>query len=133
MPTLNQNNDTETFKIDSRGFLYLKLYREANYNTLTVESLNKYLDTISNVCDKNAKAILVDIRDIFGVVSIDYPCYRLLSKDIRLKNVCQKMAFVTNSLPLQLKINNYITKYNPNVRTRVFKYLNDGVDYCKSA
>ncbi len=132
MPTLNKSKHSETFYIDSRGFLYLKLYRQNYYNQLTLEKLNEYIGVISNMCNKTTSSILVDVRDIFGVVRIDHDCLDLLAKDIRLKKVCKKVAFLTNSLPLALKIRNYITKYHPTVHTRVFNHMEEGIDFCKN-
>ena len=132
MRTLNNTNQTETFHIDSRGFLYLKFYRENNYNLLTVQLLNKYLKVISNICEKTTSCILVDLRGVFGIVSVEKPCLMLLAKDIRLETVCKKIAFVTNSLPLRLKINNYITMHHPIVHTKVYSDIDDGIDFCKN-
>jgi hypothetical protein len=131
MPNHTKTNQTETFYIDSRGFLYLKFSRENNYNSLTVTQLNKYLAFISNICNQTTTSILIDLRGVFGIVSISQPCLRLFAKDIQLKTVCNKIAFITNSLPLSLKINNYITMHHPNIYTKVYNNIEDGIDFCK--
>lgn len=130
MQTFTKTRSTETFCIDSRGFLHLKFRSENNYILLRFEELNHYIDAISKICNSNVSSILVDIRDITGLVSIDFPCYRLLAKDTRLKAVCTKLAFVSNSHHLSLKIENYIAMHKPKVRTRVFNDLEDGINYC---
>lgn len=132
MSTINNNYPDETFCIDNRRFLYLKFCKQNKYNALTYTKLNKHLDAISKFCNKNTTSALVDVRDIFGVISIDYSCLKLLAKDIRLKKGFKKIAFITNSIPLKYKIDNYIRKYNPNVLTRVYNNIDDGIDFCIS-
>lgn len=132
IPDINYPASTQTFHIDKYGILYLNLHGESKYNLLTIERLNNYIDSISKICDNSAESILIDLRNIYGVISIEASCFNLLAKDMRLKTVCRKMAFITNSLPLTLKIDNYITKYHPNIRTRVFNYVEDGIDFCKN-
>lgn len=132
MPTINNNYQDDTFYIDERGFIYLKLCRQNKYNLITLEQLNTHIEILSNICDKNTSSILVDIRDVFGLFSVDFRCFTLLAKDIRLKTVCNKIAFITNSFPINIKINNYIEKFKPTVKTRVFKYIDDGIDFCIS-
>lgn len=132
MPTISTKNETETFYIDFRGFLYLKFISDTNYNFITVEQLNKYLDITSKICNKKTPSILIDLRDVRGIVSFADPCFKLLAKDIRLKTVCNKIAIITNSLALSLKLNNYITMYRPDVLTKVYNGLDDGINFCKN-
>ena len=132
MPNISHKNQTETFYIDFRGFLHLKFISDTNYNAITVELLNRYLYIISKTCNQNTPSVIIDLRDVHGIVSIADPCFKLLAKDIRLKTVCNKIAFITNSLTLTLKINNYITMYRPNVHTKVYKSIDDGIDFCKN-
>lgn len=131
MPTKSYIIPNETFYIDHRGFIYLKFYRANKYNLITIDQLNEQIEVFSNIFDKNTSSILVDIRDIFGLFSVDFRCFRLLAKDIRLKKVCNKIAFITNSDPLNIKINNYINKFRPTIKTRVFRYIDDAIDFCK--
>jgi hypothetical protein len=130
MQTFTNTRSTETFYIDSRGFLYLKFYSTNNYSLLTADQLNEYLDPISNICNKNVTSILVDLSGILGLISIDCDCYKLLAKNIKLKTVCKKMAFITNAIPLRLKIDKYIKVYRPQMHTRVFNYLDAGIEFC---
>ena len=130
MPSLTKFDSNKTFYIDSRGFLYLKFSSKNNYNILAVKQIDKYLETICNICKQNSHSIIVDLRDVSGIVSANYSCLRTLAKDVQLNTVCNKIAFITTSLPLRLKIDNYITRHKPNVHTRVFQSLNDGIDFC---
>ena len=133
---LEQNTHSasnQTFHIDEYGILHLKLYGESKYNLLTVKKLNTYISTISNICDKSATSILIDLRNVLGVISIDSSCYWLLAEDLRLKSVCSKIAFITNSLSLKLKIDKYNSIYHPKVETRVFNNVGDGISYCRNS
>ena len=132
MPDIINNNQTETFSIDLRGFLYLKFVSNTNYKVITVELLNKYIYIISKICNQNTPSILIDLRDVHGIVSFADPCFKLLAKDIRLKTVCNKIAVITNSLTLSLKLNNYITMYRPDVHTKVYNGIDDGINFCKN-
>jgi hypothetical protein len=132
MPILTDTYDTESFYIDSRGFLYLKFYRENNFTLKSINLLNEYLEVISNTCNETTASILVDLRDVFGIVTISEPCLRLLFKDIRLMTVCNKIAFITNSPPLSSTINNYIEMYSPKVLTKVYNDIDDGIGLCEN-
>jgi hypothetical protein len=130
MPTLTKTGSHETFIIDSRGFLYLKFSSKSNYNVLKIREVDKYLEAISNICKQTSHCLIVDLTDVSGIVSANYSCLRTLAKDIQLNTVCKKIALITNSLPLRLKLDNYITRHKPNVHTRVFQTLDDGIDFC---
>ena len=130
MPSLTKFDSNETFHIDSRGFLYLKFNSKKKYNVLTVKQIDKYLEAIGNICKQTSHTIIVDLTALTGIVSANYSCLRTLAKDVQLNTVCNKIAFITTSLPLRLKIDNYITRHKPNVHTRVFQSLNDGIDFC---
>ncbi|MCH7524390.1 MAG: hypothetical protein IIC74_05100 [Bacteroidetes bacterium] len=133
MQTENDIYPNETFYIDSRGFLYLKLYCSDNNSILTVEKLNKYIDSISSICDKNITSVVIDIRDVFGVVSNIHSSFRLISKDIQLKTFCKKIGFIANSAPIKSKINNYLLIHNPAIHIRVFNNIDECINYCISS
>lgn len=132
MPNICTENETETFYIDFRGFLCLKFISENNYNLVTIKDLNRYLDIISKIHTHNISSILVDLRNVKGIISVDNISFKLLAKDIRLRSVCHKIAFVTHSPLLTLKINNYITMYRPNVHTKVYNNIENGIEFCKN-
>ncbi len=132
MPKIDNKTETETFYLDSRGFFHLKFISDNNYNLVTFDHLNSYLDSISKIHNYNISSVLVDLRNVNGIVSIDNVSLKLLSKDIRLRSVCNKIAFITRSYALTLKLNNYITRYRPNVLTKVYNDINDGIDFCKN-
>lgn len=132
MPTYTDTTQTETFYLDNRGFLYLKFIRDNNDHLITVDQINSYLDTISKIRHHNISSILVDLRYVKGIVSIESLSFKLLAKDIRLKSVCNKIAFITNSHALNLKLNNYIARYRPAVSTKAYNDIEDGINFCKN-
>ncbi|MFI1770831.1 hypothetical protein [Thalassobellus citreus] len=130
MPALIDSNLTESFYIDERGFLYLKISNKNTNYLFTAAELVEYIDIITKTCDKKTNTLLIDVRNFLGEVTFQRPCYLLYAKDLKLKSVCKKVVFITNTAKVNLKIENYISKYKPKVDTKVFNCLEKAIDYC---
>jgi len=128
MPNKNIPHLGQNCYIDERGFLYFKLVNQENCNLLTIEQLNKLIVDVSSICENSYMPFLVDLRYATGVAS--YSTFKLLAKDIQLKSVCSKIAFIVNSLPLKILIHNYIKINKPKIPSQVYYDIDGGINYC---
>ena len=128
MPNKNISHLGQNCYIDERGFLYFKLVNQDNCNLLTVQQLNELIVAVSSICENSYMPFLVDLRYATGVAS--YSTFKLLAKDIQLKSVCSKIAFIVNSLPLKILIHNYIKMHNPKIVSCVFNDIDEGISFC---
>ncbi len=130
MPNTNITYSSKNSYIDERGFLYFKVITQENANLLTIGKLNRYIITVSKICENNYLPFLVDLRDVSGTVKNN--TLKLLAKDIHLKSVCSKMAFIVNSLPIKILIINYIKMHKPKILSIVFDDIDEGINFCKT-
>ena len=117
----------KAYYIDKRGFLYLKIVNQKRCKDFKTEQLKIYINLATTIAKENHIPILIDSRDVTGVISSS--TFSLLAKDSKLKACFSKIAFVANSLPIKLMIHNYIRIYKPYIPTKVFKTIEQGIDY----
>ena len=128
MPNKNISHLGQNCYIDERGFLYFKLVNQENCNLLTIEQLNKLIVAVSGICENSYMPFLVDLRYATGVASCS--SFKLLAKDLQLKLVCSKIAFIVNSFPLKVLIHNYIKLHKPKITSQVFYDIDGGINFC---
>lgn len=111
-----------------QGILFCEIRNTDTNFKSQFEIIEKYIEAILSLCNKETMPFLIDVRDSKGAYVNS--AAKLIASSPEIKEVRLAEVFVSNSMSIKLLINSYKRLFNPKTPFRIFENFDNAFEYC---